>query len=755
MQHWGLLKKFLGFNFILFFLFNYQLFPQSGYDKIGGVCFRFDDYHDPTTRVIPYINIFTARDLRCTYAVNFGINIVTPEFLSMVQQMQTQGFEIADHTPDHNTRYFEVQFPDTTIYQGITGVDHIFDNVDDARICLEWDSVKTDTYIGEGLINISGNTVTSVNNNEFTNMELPHTMDPYSMDAIYIPSLNKLFKFDPANVTGNEITGLRSFWDEDNVNLTSNNVEYHKVGQDDVFLNIDGIKTLAIRTQQFCDSNGITRPTIWIQPGGYHPDVYRACVKEALKPMGYTAAALFADPVPIKLYNSYDPNDDNRYGMDWEDFNEEHQTLAQVKKIIADNFARHRLSINQSHLSPESGTFAAYLQKTADILDWCLEKGIPIKSYSDWAQLLFKTPQNPYVNVMPSIDVDLDADTHPDGFATHQAVVMDGQSGVFTKSFSKNGNGLLCSLYDLGGVEKGENYFGIWIEGNGQIEVYIRPVDPGEWQSYTFTSSGTNWAYYNCTFQIPDTCSEVCNIEMYSANTSGNIRIGGFELRKNSSNHTLKVFLEGPYNGSAMNTSLYSLGVIPLTQPYSAGPWSYAGAESVSSIPSDIVDWIFLDLRVGPEANTIVGRRAAFLKNDGTVVDLYGINPVSFPGVPDGNYYLCVHHRNHLSIMSSSSLPFSDGNIATDYDFTTGQNKAYGTSAMKNLVGGSYGMCAGDANGDGTINATDLNSYWIPQNGTTYQYLLKTSDFNSDGSINATDLNDFWIPNNGKSTQVP
>ena len=748
------MKSFICLNVIvLSLILNFELFSQSGYNKVGGVCFRFDDYHDPTTRVIPYLDIFTARGLTCTYAVNFGINIVTPEFLTMVQQMQAQGFEIADHTPDHNTRYFEIPFSDTTIYQGITGVDHIANNVDDAKVCLEWDSVKTDTYTGEGLINISGNTVTSVSNNEFTNMQLPHTMDAYSMDAIYIPSLNKIFKFDPANVSGSVITDLSSFWDEDNVNLTLNNVEYQKMGQNDVFLKVDAIKVLAMRSQQFCDENGITRPTIWIQPGGYHPNTFKSYVKEALESMGYTAAGVFADPVPIKLYNSYDPNDNNRYGISWEDFNEEAQSLTQVKKRIADNFARHRLSINQSHLSPESGTYAAYLTKTAAILDWCLASNIPIKSYSEWAKLLFQTPQNPYVNVMPSAEVDLDADSHPDGVDAHSSIVTDGPTGVFSKSYSRNGNGLLFEMYDLGGVEKGENTFGLWIKGNGQIEVSFVLSD--WWQSHTFTSSGTNWAYYNCTFQMPDTCSEVSVINIYSANTSGTIRVGGLELRKSSSNHLLKVFLEGPCSVSTMSTSLNSQGVIPLTQPYDMAPWIYPGAESVTSIPSEIVDWVLLELRTGVEASSTVTKRAAFLKNDGSIVDVDGLSSVNFPGVTDGNYYLCVHHRNHLSIMSASSISLVNGNINTDYDFTTGLDKTFGTNAMKNLGGGIYGMYAGDADGDRTINATDLNNYWILQNGTTYDYFLTTADFNLDGSINATDLNDYWMQNNGNSTQVP
>jgi hypothetical protein len=736
---------------LIIFSFNYSSLAQSNYNKIGGVCFRVDDdYQDPSDRLIPLINVFNARGLKFMYSVNFGIHYMTPALLSCVQQMQMQGFEIADHTPDHETRFFDIPITDTSIYQGLNGVDHIFTIDDYARVCLEWDHVLIDTYTGEGLINISGNTVTSVTTNEFTDsMKLPHTLDPYSMDAIYIPSLNKLFQFDPNNVTGNQITNLKSFWGED-INLdTLNGIQYHKVGQYDVFYISDAMRVLAKMTQQYCDNNGITRPTTWVQTGGICAQFYRADIKAAFEPMGYSAASVFADPVP-KHYNSYDPNDDNRYGMGWEDFNEEIQSLAHCKKVIADNFARHHVSINQSHLASDILPLNTYLQKTANILDWCLAKGIPVKSYKEWAQLLYKTPQNPYVNVFPSVDVDLDADSHPDGFESLSPVFTDGVMGIFSKSFSINGDGLICNLYNLGGVEKGENYFGLWIKGDGQIEVYIRPTYSGEWLSNTFTSNGTNWSYHNCTFQIPDTCSEVSNVEIYSVNTSGTIRIGGFELRKNSSNKIVKVFMEGPYNGSTMNTSLNSQGLMPLIQPFNIEPWYYNGVESLASIPSDIVDWLLLDLRTGAEASSIISKRAAFLKSDGSIVDLDGVSAVSFSNVPDGNYYLAIHHRNHLSIMSASTLPFSNGSITTIYDFTTGQNKAYGTNPMVALSGGGFGMIAGDANNSGIITAADITPIIANLNSTIYI----GADVNMSAIVTASDITKI-ISNLNSATNVP
>ena len=751
------MKNLLAYFIIFFLLGSYSLISQSNYNKVGGVCFRVDDsVADPSERLIPYIDVFNARGLKFTYAVNFGYNM-TPALNATLHQMQIDSFEIADPPPNHETRFFNVPLPDTTIYKELNGVDHIAITVDDASICLKWDHVKTDTYTGEGLISINGNTVTSINPNEFTTvMKLSSALDDNSMDAIYIPSINKLFKFDPPDVTGNQILNLKSFWDEDNVNLTLNNIAYDKVGLYDVFYDINALRVLTGRTQKVCTDSGLVSPTTWIQPGGRHPQFYKADLKAALDSIGYTAGANFADPVPYKLYNSYDPNDDNRYGMNWEDFNEETQTLDECKKTIADNFARHYLSIGQSHLLNGSSqqNFNIYLQRTADILDWCVANGIPVRTYKEWAQQVYETPQNPYVNVMPSVDVDLDGDSNPDGYDYHSSISTDGVSGIFGKSFSINGDGQLCSIWNLGGVEKGGNIFSIWIKGFGDIEVYI-DLYPYDEEFYSFSSSDTGWVKYNWILQIPDTISDVHHIQIWSAGTSGAIKIGGLELRKYSPNYALKVLLEGPYNGLTMDTLLNSQELLPLTQPYNVEPWNYTGAEYATAIPSEVVGWILLDLRSGVDATSIVGKRAAFLKSDGSIVDLDGSNAVSFTGVQDGNYYLGIHQRNHLSILSSSLLSVSNGNITTDYNFTSGQNKAYGTNPMKDLGGGKYGMIAGDANGDGTINATDLNNYWIEQNGTTFNYETSTADFNLDGTVNATDLNDFWIPNNGISTQVP
>ncbi len=214
----------------------------------------------------------------------------------------------------------------------------------------------------------------------------------------------------------------------------------------------------------------------------------------------------------------------------------------------------------------------------------------------------------------------------------------------------------------------------------------------------------------------------------------------------------LKVFLEGCYDSGVMNTLLNTQGELSLNQPFNISPWNYLGTETITDIPTDVVDWVLVELRSGSDATMILSRRAALLKSNGMIMDLDGLSQVGFDAIDQGSYYIVVIQRNHLPIMSADPITLS--NTASDlYDFTISETQAFGTNPMKDLGGGYYGMFAADANADGSINATDLNNYWIPQNGTPYNYQTSTADFNLDGTINATDLNNYWIQNNGRATQ--
>lgn len=218
----------------------------------------------------------------------------------------------------------------------------------------------------------------------------------------------------------------------------------------------------------------------------------------------------------------------------------------------------------------------------------------------------------------------------------------------------------------------------------------------------------------------------------------------------------LKVFLEGAYNGSdTMTTYLNYNNLIPLNSnsAYSTTTYNYS-ASTVASIPdSDIVDWILVELRTGTADSTKAATRAGFLKSDGTIVDIDGSSRLSFSGVTPGNYYVVVRHRNHLGIMSSSAISLNSNSAL--YDFTTAQSQAYtsGTDPMAALSGNSFGMIAGDADNNGTIDyENDLLIQWVPNFG-LYGYY--PADFNLNGTVDYTDdVLRLWIKNFGFTSQV-
>jgi len=221
----------------------------------------------------------------------------------------------------------------------------------------------------------------------------------------------------------------------------------------------------------------------------------------------------------------------------------------------------------------------------------------------------------------------------------------------------------------------------------------------------------------------------------------------------------LTVVLEGPYNGTDMDTYLNGnpelVEGLPLTQPYNIAPWNYSGTESVDTIPDDVVDWVLIELRDTTGASyatgkTAIARRAAFILNDGKIIDTAGTDTrLCVSAAITNNLFVVIWHRNHLGIMSANPVTKSDG-IYT-YDFTTGNTQAYGTNAQKDLGSGVYGMISADANADGIINVTD-KTIWKNQAG---EQGYKSADFDLNGQVNNPDKNDKWTPNENEVGQVP
>ncbi len=210
-------------------------------------------------------------------------------------------------------------------------------------------------------------------------------------------------------------------------------------------------------------------------------------------------------------------------------------------------------------------------------------------------------------------------------------------------------------------------------------------------------------------------------------------------------NLNLTVLLEGPFETASnlMRTELNTQGLLPNTQPYNIAPYNYTGIETVSIFPSNVVDWVLIEIRDGQNNSDLVDRKAGLLLNNGRVTDEDGVSNLIFSNLDiNRSYYFVVRHRNHLDVMSSTATPFT--NFYT-YDFTDATSKAFFGSSPNQLkmVGTKSVMLAGEINQDLSIQTTDRDEW---RSLPAVLHIYHEADTNMDGVIQTTDY-DTWYPN--------
>lgn len=123
----------------------------------------------------------------------------------------------------------------------------------------------------------------------------------------------------------------------------------------------------------------------------------------------------------------------------------------------------------------------------------------------------------------------------------------------------------------------------------------------------------------------------------------------------------LKVFLEGSYavQLNRMDGKFQALEVLAAQEPFSATTAATlqnfgAKLKLDATAPAAVEDWVLVELKSDPD--TTAAARAALLQPDGTLVDTNGNHPIQFPNVAEGDYYICITHRNHGSVMTSEAV---------------------------------------------------------------------------------------------------
>jgi len=213
---------------------------------------------------------------------------------------------------------------------------------------------------------------------------------------------------------------------------------------------------------------------------------------------------------------------------------------------------------------------------------------------------------------------------------------------------------------------------------------------------------------------------------------------------------SVKVFLEGPYSGSAMSTTLNSK--LPTTDPYT-------GSITGATIPASAVDWVQVELRQAASAaeatleTKLTGwPKSFFLLSNGAIVDMDGTSLPTFDNTlitSGNNLYVIVRHRNHIAIMSAVGM--TAGENSYTYDFTAALSKAYGAEAgYKEIASGVFGMVAGDIDGDGNILGSDFIS-WALNSG--FSSVYSNADLDFDTNILGSDFTK-WAINSGMSNPI-
>lgn len=152
-------------------------------------------------------------------------------------------------------------------------------------------------------------------------------------------------------------------------------------------------------------------------------------------------------------------------------------------------------------------------------------------------------------------------------------------------------------------------------------------------------------------------------------------------------NLAVKAILQGPYVQSAgmMHDSLRVKNLIPLANPYSllagftqVGSGTETTTSTILSVSGTnaIVDWVLIELRNASNPSQIIATKAGLIQRDGDVVSpVDGTSVLQFTGIPAGNYYVSIRHRNHLGAMSAN--PVSFGSTTATVDLTNAAQPAY------------------------------------------------------------------------------
>lgn len=540
-------------NLIFIFIFSTHIFGNQNelnnlnttedslyLKKTGGLCFRYDD----NSKISEYMKL---AEIFKKYNANFSISLNLndfkyPEYKDSIRILQEMGHEIMDHTPNHRTNYFKTVFPIADYYSDsdnklIDGLDHISNN----KVCLEFQDVDTNLAINSGTCSISQNVIYG----DFTKIA---AVDLY----FYFPKINKLVYAKEFNE--NSIKFL-DVW-EDPISLgTIDQTKYFTFSKSNVHITNDAVKVLTNESLKLAAEFRLNRPYSWIQPGGTHPELTKIQLKETIgDELGFIAGT--GGEKGRQVYNEKDEFGYERFEMQWGDFFDDTWTLDKCKNVIADRTAKHYMQISHSHLY-DIDSVDQYFSKLDSLLAWATENNIPIRTYSEWAEILYDKETDPYFNVIPPLEIDKDKNVYeldllgvPDGYmnrfwAGQGSLEIDTTiNGENKYCYSVKTDARICKIENLAGIEKGNNDFKIKTKGEIGDSIEVR-ISFGEYnynvdKTYKFPANTESWVEYtleestngNTELFIPDSVTFI-SIDIFCTDyVAGHVKVKDLYLAK-------------------------------------------------------------------------------------------------------------------------------------------------------------------------------------------------------------------------------
>jgi len=370
--------------------------------------------------------------------VRFSISVNLQELLQQGGEscrtlclLEEEGFEIMDHTPNHNVLLFRSRDKELILRHAKDPfVDHASENT------LYFKFIpRTAAPLRKWKVDLA-------NGCESTSAVLPIKPQPF-----HLVKYKEQYYFMVGDKKNKKMT-LVSVWGEKNVKLPDAQgvelLEYPNFG-----IPAPGsMEFLTEQTRNAAARIGLKKkPEVWIQPGGLQILFAADELRPILRKLNYISASTYWNSAQKGLMDPHFGR--NAYAMLWGPFSLENGKMEPAKRQIADAVACHRAAIGMSHILPARRGKAAmteYIRLHDELLAWLEQNNIKVLTQGELTKFLETAKMPPEGNIMPPLYRDINGDGIPDGYAVAGGAEARSGEIFFRTVRSSLQIGALCAL---------------------------------------------------------------------------------------------------------------------------------------------------------------------------------------------------------------------------------------------------------------------------------------------------------------------